>query len=368
MQSHRITGTAAGELIRADALLAFGWVSEGATRWTPGAHGGFDVPSTAWGEVVFLGVQVGQAFAAAPLSLDFIFTTGVHAGAATLTLGGPWSWDPAMRLLDPHRARGGDVEAEGAVLFTAALARESRVAEEVRLQGTDELGHWAPLGVPVPAEVMGGAGDDTLVGGAAADGLHGEAGSDRILGGDGADTIVGGAGRDILDGQRGDDFILGGDGNDVISAGSGYDTLSGGGGNDVLYAFRGPCTMEGGEGDDTLVGGRGWNEIHGGSGADLFLLGKGWPLPPYDPWGLTEDYTHWYVLDFAPEEGDRVDLRHFHLAEQGIGVLVSSGVERYTATVSISLSLADGRTQHIANLLRHGSFLSPDLPEGWLLV
>jgi hypothetical protein len=360
MQRSSITGTAAAELIRADALLAFAWVPEGAIRWAPGAHGGWEVPSRAEGAVVFLDVSAGQAFTAAPLALKFTFTTGVHAETGALTFGRPWSWDPATGLLDPHRAMGGDAEAAGAFLFTAGLARESRVAEEVRLQGTDELGHWAPLDTPVPVQVRAGAGDDTLVGGAAADGLLGEDGSDRITGGDGADNIRGGAGRDILDGQRGDDLIEGGEGDDVISGGSGNDTVAGGAGNDVLYSFRGHDLLFGGEGRDTLVGGQGPAELAGGGDADLFVLGKGWPLPPGSP-GNT---VGWSILDFSPAEGDRVDLRHFRLAEQGIGVVVEGGEP---GLLLLSLRIPDGHLQAIATIaLADPNALPPQ--DGWLLA
>jgi Ca2+-binding RTX toxin-like protein len=44
----------------------------------------------------------------------------------------------------------------------------------------------------------GGEGDDTLIGGAAADFLHGEGGADELLGGPGLDTFDGGAGNDRL--------------------------------------------------------------------------------------------------------------------------------------------------------------------------
>jgi len=46
--------------------------------------------------------------------------------------------------------------------------------------------------------VNGGDGDDTLIGGAGADILAGNAGDDRLIGGPGADTLDGGSGDNIL--------------------------------------------------------------------------------------------------------------------------------------------------------------------------
>jgi hypothetical protein len=65
------------------------------------------------------------------------------------------------------------------------------------------------IGVPVPARVNAGAGNDT------------------VNGGDGGDRLVGGDGNDSLHGNGG---------NDSISGDAGVDLLDGGAGNDRLYA------------------------------------------------------------------------------------------------------------------------------------
>ncbi len=64
------------------------------------------------------------------------------------------------------------------------------------------------------AFMLGGAGDDSLTGGTAADLLVGNAGNDRLNGGAGADVLLGGMGTDTLDGGAGNDSLLGGAGAD----------------------------------------------------------------------------------------------------------------------------------------------------------
>ena len=105
--------------------------------------------------------------------------------------------------------------------------------------------------------VTGGAGNDTLYGGALGDTVNGGAGNDIILGGTAGDTLNGGAGNDVLTGQAGVDIINGGAGNDTIHV-------------DVLANFEDLATPEqvdGGEGTDTLNFGS--NVAHTTSAADL---------------------------------------------------------------------------------------------------
>jgi Ca2+-binding RTX toxin-like protein len=175
-----------------------------------------------------------------------------------------------------------------------------------------------------------GAGDDTLVGSAAADFVDGEQGNDWIVGGPGADTLDGGSGRDTIDGGDGDDvlrirgseavddvFALGEGGESlgggdrlvvlgvelVVLAGfdaaasevehfagngglfgtaaadlfdlsglltmTGVDFVSGQGGADHLIGTAGADTLRGDDGDDTLDGGAGADRLDGGPGLDV---------------------------------------------------------------------------------------------------
>jgi hypothetical protein len=96
--------------------------------------------------------------------------------------------------------------------------------------------------------IRGTEGDDVLRGTALADVLVGLAGNDRLvavdpyymgdtlLGGDGDDVLVGGWRGEILKGGRGDDVLKGGNSGDWLYGGPGHDRLSGGRGNDFVYA------------------------------------------------------------------------------------------------------------------------------------
>lgn len=136
-------------------------------------------------------------------------------------------------------------------------------------------------------------GDDRLEGGDGNDYVQGEGGADWLIGGTGDDTLVGdnveaslsiafhgddyldgGSGRDQLAGQGGSDTLVGGDDDDWlygdgvgIAVGHfGHDWLDGGNGNDWL---------EGGEGEDTLLGGDGRDQLLGGDGNDIMIGGLG---------------------------------------------------------------------------------------------
>ena len=173
--------------------------------------------------------------------------------------------------------------------------------------------------------VIGGDGNDTIVGSTAANQLDAGLGDDSLNGGDGNDTLLGGAGNDTLIGGLGTDSLSGGVGNDTLSDGStGNNTLAGGDGNDLylvaaatdlvsellnegndtvqtafgtaytltanvenltytgstaftgtgnalnntLTAGAGAQSLVGGDGDDTLIGGDGNDTLTGGVGID----------------------------------------------------------------------------------------------------
>lgn len=156
--------------------------------------------------------------------------------------------------------------------------------------------------------MAGGGGRDHLIGRGSDDTLHGEDGADRLRGHDGADVLSGGArgdrlwggwhddrlggggGHDALFGEEGRDLLRAGLGRDTLVGGTDADTLRGGGGDDVLRGKSGNDRLVGGPGDDRLIGGTGGDRfvLHPGQGADV-------------------------VVDFAPAEGDRLDVRAFGL-------------------------------------------------------
>jgi len=114
---------------------------------------------------------------------------------------------------------------------------------------------------------LGGPGDDTLRGTAAADALFGFAGDDRLFGLAGNDFLLGGSDNDRLFGGAGDDFLLGGGGSNR------RDLMAGGAGADE-FEFTSPELANGGIIYDTGVGQANRDRI----------------------------------VDFAGAEGDRIDL------------------------------------------------------------
>jgi hypothetical protein len=124
------------------------------------------------------------------------------------------------------------------------------------------------------AELIGGEGNDTLIGGKGSDFLSGDAGNDTLIGGSGHDSLSGGDGRDVLIGGNGHDQLSGGAGNDVLIGGSGNDALVGDEGNDELHGNAGADGLAGGLGNDMLFGGSGRDLAIGGEGRDR-LYGHG---------------------------------------------------------------------------------------------
>jgi len=82
--------------------------------------------------------------------------------------------------------------------------------------------------------------------------IIGGAGNDTLISGEGNDTLTGGAGNDINDiineiifggGTGGTNTIIGGSGNDTLISGEGNDTLTGSTGNDTLTGSTGNDTL-----------------------------------------------------------------------------------------------------------------------------
>ncbi len=174
-------------------------------------------------------------------------------------------------------------------------------------------------------ELTGGAGNDQLAGRGGNDILHGGAGIDEVRYGlttqgvsvdlaagtatgteigndtlDGIENVLGGSGNDSLLGDNNDNVLTGGAGNDQLAGRGGNDTLDGGAGidqvrygittsgvtvnlaagtasgteigNDTLINIE---NVLGGSGNDTLTGNGGDNRLEGGSGDDTITGGGG---------------------------------------------------------------------------------------------
>ena len=87
----------------------------------------------------------------------------------------------------------------------------------------------------------------------------------KLLIGDNSPASFDDFGNNLL-GGTGDDLILGLGGNDNITAGAGDDIAKGGTGNDSILGSAGDDKLKGNVGDDTLVGGTGNDTLKGGGG------------------------------------------------------------------------------------------------------
>jgi Ca2+-binding RTX toxin-like protein len=97
----------------------------------------------------------------------------------------------------------------------------------------------------------------------------GNNGANVITGGSGSDTLNGGAGNDTLFGNAANDTLNGDAGNDTLNGGTGADTLNGGDGDDLLDGASESDILNGGAGNDTLLGGGANDALNGGDGADV---------------------------------------------------------------------------------------------------
>lgn len=117
-------------------------------------------------------------------------------------------------------------------------------------------------------------------------------------------------------GGDGDDLLIGCTQGEVLKAGRGDDRVKAGSGNDRVFGNNGDDVINAGAGDDLIVVGRGNNTVLGGDGADIFRLSKGK--------GVT------LIKDFRLEDGDALDVRQgsisrIEFSQVGRNTLVSLG-------------------------------------------
>lgn len=183
---------------------------------------------------------------------------------------------------------------------------ESDVIVELANEGRDQV-RTTLLRYTLAAELEDlayiGTSDFVGTGNAAANGLEGGSGDDRLYGLAGNDLLIGGAGNDTLDGGAGADRMVGGLGDDlyfVDDAGDLVQELPGQGRDEVrttLAIYTLPSDVEvlvftgtgnfygagnasdnvirGGTGDNSLIGGAGNDQLFGGAGNDYLDGGSG---------------------------------------------------------------------------------------------
>jgi Ca2+-binding RTX toxin-like protein len=155
-------------------------------------------------------------------------------------------------------------------------------------------------------DAIGGVGNDTLIGNAAANDLDGGDGNDILTGHGGYDTLTGGNGIDTAnysgetapvyveldpayagfqygitygDGTYDQLYSIenanGGAGNDTLRGNAGSNVLNGNAGNDGIYGFGGNDTVNGGAGNDLIDGGDGNDWLDSSAGSDTAIGGNG---------------------------------------------------------------------------------------------
>jgi hypothetical protein len=101
--------------------------------------------------------------------------------------------------------------------------------------------------------------------------LLGGDGDDLILGEGGDDTLAGGGGNDFVDGDVGNDSLSGGDGDDQLRGVDGDDTIFGDAGQDSLLGMLGNDSLDGGAGSDIVLGDLGNDTVLGGADRDVVI-------------------------------------------------------------------------------------------------
>ena len=135
---------------------------------------------------------------------------------------------------DPNALIGGETEVETPDLPEPVTYNPSPKEGYVVLIGG--LGNDKLIGDGQTVEMDGGSGDDTLIGNGKIVFIQGGLGDDTLFtngkfvdmdGGSGNDFIIGGRGDDRIKGGTGIDMIAGGEGEDVfaLTKGDGYDTI-----------------------------------------------------------------------------------------------------------------------------------------------
>ncbi len=235
---------------------------------------------------------------------------------------------------------------------------------------TGNVGNNFLIGLGGADALFGMGGDDILDGGVGDDSLDGGNGNDSLYGGDGDDTLTGGAGNDHLSGGAGADLMAGGTGNDqyivtevgdtVIelanqgtdivftdlvryALGANVENLSGFGGlkqtltgnaeRNYISGGSGDDILDGKAGNDILYGNGGNDRLTGGSGADQFIFtddGQG-----YSSLGGVRQVDT--VMDFAPRDGDRINLSIIDADIHTAGDQAFTFVSAFTGTAGQAL-------------------------------
>ena len=234
-----LTGSEFGDVIRGgpgnDAMS--GGAGDDAFTWVPG-DGSDTIQGAAGSDVLaFVGAAAAEAFTVTADGAGFDFTRDV--GNIVMDVEG-------IETLELSTGGGNNSVTLNDLTGVADLSSVILSLGDV----DDVVNASAQANQAVGLEVFANTGNDTLIGSAGPDVLHGEEGNDSLSG-------LGGI--DVLDGSDGNDSINGGPGNETQQGGAGDDTF----------------VWNPGDGSDTLVGGPGSDTMffNGSAGNEMFALG-----------------------------------------------------------------------------------------------
>jgi Ca2+-binding RTX toxin-like protein len=182
--------------------------------------------------------------------------------------------------------------------------------------------------------VLGGSGNDTLVGDDSINWLDGRGGNDTIQGMAGVDSLLGGVGNNVLDGMGGEDLAYYTWASAAVSVDLSAGRATHEGGQDTLSGIE---HAVGTGANDTIAGSAIGNYLQGAAGADDVSGGGGNDTLSA---GLGAD-----TLD----GGDGVDIVDFAIAAAGVRANLRQGIESTTNTFLFSMEGATG--SNFADLL-----------------
>ncbi|WP_316861077.1 type I secretion C-terminal target domain-containing protein [uncultured Cohaesibacter sp.] len=170
---------------------------------------------------------------------------------------------------------------------------------------------------------------------------------ENIIGSAGNDTIIGDINVNVLRGEGGDDAIYGNSSDDTLYGGSGNDDLRGQGGIDTYYA---------GEGDDIIYSTQG-DIAYGEAGNDSF---RGYGGAGLFDGGTDEDGIWWRDYYHAADVGLAVDLAAGTATDGDGNVATLVSIENLTGSSYADLLEGDDN----ANTIRGGSDFNGAIDQG----
>ncbi|MEQ1768180.1 MAG: M10 family metallopeptidase C-terminal domain-containing protein, partial [Methylotenera sp.] len=168
------------------------------------------------------------------------------------------------------------------------------------------------------------------------------------------------------------EYFIGGSGNDSITGSAAANVLNGGLGNDILSGVAGKDTLLGGDGDDILTGGLGLDTLTGGAGADRFDFNltteSGVGAAVRDV--ITDFLTLTDILDFAGIDADTTltgdQLFSFDYTDNATFTGVAQLVYHYEGSGASEITVIEGNvnadlgTDFQIALTGHQTFVAAD--------